>query len=492
MGNRDIKMKFYITTAIPYVNAPPHIGHALEFVQTDTIARYHRLRGDKTYLATGADENALKNVQAAEKEGLSPQELVDKNAGLFQIFAQRLNVQVDGFDRGSNQKTHWPGAIELWKRCERAGDIYKKNYRGLYCVGHEAFLTEKELVDGKCPDHDIEPEVVEEENYFFRLSKYQSGLERVISSDEYRIVPESRKKEVLNFIKGGLEDFSISRSRERARGWGIPVPGDDSQVIYVWFDALAIYLTVAGFGIDEKKFNQWWPADLHVIGKDIIRFHAVYWPAMLLSAGIDLPKKLLVHGFITSDRQKISKTVGNVIDPSEYIEEFGVDALRYYLLAEVPTTEDSDFSRERFIERYNGDLANGLGNLTARILALTAGREELPTEDIDYRIYDEIEVTWKGYETAIEDFNLRRAAEIIWNLVHRLDEYIEEVKPWEQKTIQISHTLLTGLANVAWLIRPFLPQTSDKTFAGLGTTPDATEWKFKPRKIGALFPKIDD
>jgi methionyl-tRNA synthetase len=479
--------KFYITTAIPYVNAPPHVGHALEFVQTDVIARYRRLKGDEVYLTTGADENALKNIQAAEKTGVSIQELVDKNAELFRDFAKKLNVRVDGFDRGSDEKTHWPGVYELWKRCEANGDIYKKTYRGLYCVGHEAFLTEKELADGFCPDHQTKPEVVEEENYFFRLSNYQKELERIIENGEYRIIPESRKNEVLAFIRRGLEDFSISRSNDRAKNWGVPVPGDKSQRIYVWFDALGIYLTAAGFGTDEKKFKKWWPADVHVIGKDIIRFHAVYWPAILLSAGLPLPKSLLVHGFITSGGQKMSKTVGNVIDPNRYIQEFGADALRYFLLSEIPTTEDGDFTREKFLARYNGDLASGLGNLAARILTLAEGKE---LTDNTGELKATLKKTWADYHLAFESSDIRRAVEITWGLIHALDELIDKKKPWESKDEAVLAILATGLANVAFLARPFLPETTDKIFVGLGVSPDDKAWVFKPKKIKPLFPRF--
>lgn len=513
-ADNKLMRKFYITTAIPYVNAPPHIGHALEFVQTDVLARYHRIKGEDSFFTTGADENALKNVQAAEKAGVSTQELVDKNAQLFIDFAKKLNIDYQGFDRGSDKETHWPGAVELWKRCEESGDIYKKSYRGLYCVGCERFLTEKELEDGLCPDHKTEPEEVEEENYFFKLSKYQKELEKIIQSNEYEIVPKTRKNEVLSFIKEGLEDFSISRSKERAKGWGIPVPGDDSQVMYVWFDALGIYLTAIGFGLPvgekEEKFNKYWPADVHVIGKDIIRFHAVYWPAILLSAGLELPKKLLVHGFINIDGQKMSKTIGNIVEPLALVEKYSVDALRYYLLAEIPTTEDGNFSEKRFKERYNADLANGLGNLTARILTLTqnmggktsgvgesaggGGRTPEVEEDLanDSEIAKKIKESWSKYNNSFEELDLKKAIEGVWELIRILDRYVEEKKPWENRDEKVLQTLLFGLANVASLVRPFLPGTSNKIFKGLGVSPEDKEWNFKPQKIEPLFPRLND
>ena len=284
--------KFYLTTAIPYVNANPHCGHALEYVVADVIHRYQELIGSEVMFSSGADENAIKNVQAAEKAGMEPSAFLDKYAKIFQEFYQLLGADLDEFRRGTDEKSHWPGVQKMWKKADDNGDIYKKSYKGLYCVGCESFKIEKDLVDGKCPDHNKEPEEIEEENYFFRLSKYQEKLIKLIESDEYKIRPAKRKNEVLSFIEMGLEDFSISRSNARARGIGVPVPNDDSQKMYVWFDALNIYQTAVGWGYDEELWGKWWPADLHIIGKDIIRFHAVYWPAMLMSAKIPLPKSL--------------------------------------------------------------------------------------------------------------------------------------------------------------------------------------------------------
>lgn len=486
--------KFYITTAIPYVNAPPHIGHALEFVQVDVLARYHRLRGEDTILLTGSDENALKNVQAAEKEGISTQELVDKNTEAFKNFAKDLNIKVDAFDRGSDKKTHWPGVEEFWRACEKNGDIYKKPYKGLYCVGHEAFVTEKDLDDnGLCPDHGKKPEVVEEENYFFKLSKYQDELLNIIESDEYQIFPVSRKNETLSFIKSGLEDFSISRSKERAKGWGIPVPGDENQYIYVWFDALNIYQTGIGYGTDKAKYEKYWPADVHVIGKDIIRFHAVYWPAMLLSAGLPLPQKLLAHGFVTSGDRKISKSLGNAIDPTGYIKEFGADALRYYLISEIPTFEDGDFTREKFIARYNGDLASGLGNLTARVLKLAEGASFSKKDFSPGSIKEagNFKKTWDQYGEAFKNLDLRAAIGKVWDLIHWLDSYIEKNRPWETNDEEIIYTLLVGLANVSWLTKPFLPETSEKISKALGIS-GKEKWEFNPKTIEPIFPRIKE
>lgn len=365
------KKKFYLTTAIPYVNASPHIGHALEFVQADVIRRYHELLGEESYLLSGADENSLKIVQAAKVEEMTPQELADQVSELFKKLAKELDVEFDFFQRASDRERHFKASQKLWQLCDQNGDIYKKTYEGLYCVGCETFYTPEELAEGECPEHPGKKlEVVREENYFFKLSKYQKQLEELIEENKFRIYPETRKNEALSFIKQGLEDFSISRSKERAKGWGVPVPKDPEQVMYVWFDALNIYQSGVGFGWDEKLYQKLWPADVHVIGKGIIRFHAVYWPAILLSAGLEVPKSLFVHGYITVEGQKMSKTVGNVIDPFDLINKYGKEALRFYLLKEIPSHSDGDYSEKRFLEVYNADLANGLGNLVQRVATL--------------------------------------------------------------------------------------------------------------------------
>ncbi len=361
--------KFYITTAIPYVNAAPHVGHALEFVQADVIKRYRKILGDEVLLLSGGDENALKNVQAAEDAGSNVQDFVDKNSKIFEDLAEKLNIEFDIFQKGSTEEHH-KSSQKLWKLCEK--DIYKKEYKGLYCVGCEQFYEPGELNEkGECFEHPGRKlEEVAEENYFFKLSKYENQIRQLIKTDEIKIIPEHRKNEVLGFLKQGLQDISISRSNERAKNWGVPVPEDKNQRMYVWFDALNIYQSGIGFDVDEEKYNKWWPADTHVIGKGIIKFHAVYWPAFLLSAGLKLPKTLFVHGYFTVEGQKMSKTIGNVIDPFELIKKYGVDVLRYYFLREIPSTADGDFSERRLAEIYNSDLANGLGNLVSRVAKL--------------------------------------------------------------------------------------------------------------------------
>ncbi|HEU5348699.1 MAG TPA: methionine--tRNA ligase, partial [Ktedonobacterales bacterium] len=363
--------RWYVSTTIPYVNAQPHIGFALELVLTDALARYHRRVGEDVFFLTGTDENALKNVQSAEREGIPVANLVERNSGRFRELSEVLEVSFDDFIRTSADPRHVPGVAKLWDTCARNGDIYKQAYRGLYCVGCELFYREDELINGLCPIHHTPPEEVEEENYFFRLSRYADQLEALIASDTLRVVPETRKNEVLSFIRRGLEDFSISRSRERAHGWGIPVPGDDSQVIYVWYDALGNYITALGYADDGPLYQRYWqenPHRVHVLGKDVIRFHAVYWPALLLSAQIPLPSTVLVHGFLTIGGQKISKSLGNVVDPAQLAATYGAEAVRYFLLREISPFADSDFTLERFLRACNTDLADQLGNLLNRTI----------------------------------------------------------------------------------------------------------------------------
>jgi methionyl-tRNA synthetase len=476
--------KFYVTTAIDYVNAKVHLGHSLEKVQADVLARYHRTLGEDVFFLTGTDENAQKNVLAAEKEGISPKKFVDQNANFAKNLWKKFNISFDYFIRTTNKKIHWPGVKKLWIKCKEAGDIYKKSYTGLYCTGCEAFLKEKDLKNGLCPYHLKKPEVVSEENYFFRLSKYQKELERIIEKDEIEIFPKERKNEVLSFIRSGLEDFSISRPRERMKGWGIPVPGDRSQIIYVWFDALTNYISAIGYGRDEKTFKKYWPADLHIIGKDILKFHAIYWPAMLLSAKIEPPRRILVHGFITVAGQKMSKSLGNVVNPSEIIEKYGADPLRYFLLRESSPFEDLDFTLEKFKQRYNSDLVAGLGNLTARIISLAQKFKVLPFSKIRKKnpeIKEKILNISKKYKEAMKEFKFNEALISIWDLIGFCDKFIEKEKPWEERKGQreIIENLLFSLSQIAEFLEPFLPQTSEKI-----------KKQIKGKKIEHLFPKV--
>ncbi len=506
------KEKFYITTAIPYVNADPHIGHTLEFIQTDVIKRFWVSRGRNAFLVCGADENSLKNVQAAEKLGISPQELCDRNALRFKELKDKIGYSYDVLVKSSSKTEHVPGVHKLWGLCNQAGDIYKKKYKGLYCVGCEVFYTENELThDGLCPEHLKKPDLVEEENYFFRLSKYQSKLQTLIETDQLKIYPESRKNEMLAFVRQGLEDFSVSRSVKRARGWGIPVPDDPSQIIYVWFDALACYLTGVGYGKDEKLFAKWWPPDTQVIGKGIIKFHAIYWPAMLMSAGLTLPKRLFVHGYITVEGQKMSKSLGNVLDPFKLIDRYGADQLRYYLMAEIPVFLDGDFSSKGLVERINNELVANLGNLVNRTLVFiqnnfgsTIGSSgKIVDSDANF-IYEQQKLIDKITEL-LERYELTEALHAIMSFGKNANKYFQDNKPWElvkadkERAKTVLQILANQIVDLAILIWPYMPYTSEQIFRMVKLNPEGwqgagSDHFAKTHNIGKpeiLFEKID-
>ncbi|OGM56598.1 methionine--tRNA ligase [Candidatus Woesebacteria bacterium RIFCSPHIGHO2_12_FULL_46_16] len=479
--------KFYITAAIPYVNAKPHIGHALEFVQTDTIRRYHKLLGEDSVSLSGGDENALKNVQAAEEKRVPVQSFVDKNTELFRQLAIALNAEFDFWQKGSNEKHHL-SVQKLWKLCKK--DIYKKKYEGLYCVGCEAFYTPEELNEnGECFEHPGKKlHKVSEKNYFFKLSKYQKDLINLIQSDKLKVIPESRKNEVLSFLKNPLQDISISRTNDRAKNWGVPVPGDPTQRIYVWFDALNIYQSGIGFGWDDKKYNKYWPADVHAIGKGILRFHAIYWPAFLLSAGLALPKAIFVHGYLTVNGQKMSKSLGNVVDPIEFIEKYGADALRYYLLAKVSPFADGDFSEEKLKDAYNADLANGLGNLVARVAKLAENLTIPDNPTVDKIIHETPTLPKKTltlYAQAIEKYEFDEALKLLWQDIKIVDQYINEWQPWKltgEKLTRVVSVSVDALRYLSTQLKPFLPETAErieKQFTGP---------KIKSRE--PLFPRL--
>jgi len=508
--------KFYITTSIAYANASPHIGFAMEVCQADALARYHRMKGDDVFFLSGTDENGLKIKKTALEKKTDPQKFVDENSAKFQLLLDTLNVSNNDFIRTTDKNRHWPAAQKLWNKLVEAGDIYKNSYEGYYCVGCEAYLTEKDLINSKCPHHKKAPEKIKEENYFFRLSKYSKRIQEKIESRELEILPESRKNEILNIIKSGLRDVSFSRPKT-VLDWGVPVPDDETQTMYVWCDALTNYISALGYGsnnnnnsisknstchfyeggnplspqpvnsaLDEKtnnskNFQKYWPADIHIIGKDILRFHAAIWPAMLLSTDLPLPKKIFVHGFITSDGQKMSKSLGNVIDPFEVIDKYGVDALRYYLLKEISSGGDGDFSYERFEEVYQADLANEIGNLTARIIALGIKTENQNSpfhkeggEDFvvgnEGNLKTKAESTWLDYEKLLNNFKLNEALETTRKFMSACDEYIEKNKPWQlksEKKAEVIYNLLESLRQIAWMIWPFLPETANKIFAQL-------------------------
>ena len=493
------RKKFYITTALPYVNSAPHIGFALEIVQADVIARYHRMLKEDVFFLTGTDENSLKNVQTAKKEGIKVKELVDRNAKRFYALKDCLNLSFDDFIRTTEER-HIKGAQKLWLACEK--DIYKKRYKGLYCVGCEAFYKESELQNSLCPEHKTRPEIVEEENYFFRLSKYQRQLKHIIETEQVKIIPQVRKNETLSFIDSGLEDFSISRSVKRAQGWGIPVPGDSSQIQYVWFDALSNYINALGYAENKDNFRRYWPADVHCIGKGILRFHTVYWLAILLSAGLSLPKTIFVHGYITVNGQKMSKSLGNVVDPFKLVEKYGADAVRYFLLREIPPVEDGDYTPEKFKVRYNADLAGGLGNLVARVIKMaekinpkfriqsTLDKSQNP------KVKEIINKVQQKYKQALKEFRFNEALISIWELISFCDKYIERQRPWEflsqvqssklkaQKLEEVLFNLLISIKEVALMLQPFLPETSERILKQI-------EGDFRrSRKSKPLFPRI--
>lgn len=474
--------KFYITTAIAYVNGAPHIGHALEFIQADVLARYYRLLGVPTFFLTGTDEHGIKNYTSAETAGLKPKEFVDKNAKVFQELDKALNISQDFFIRTTDKEIHYPGVEKFWKALVDAGDIYKGKYEGLYCPGHEAFLNEADLVDGKCPDHEAPLQKIVEENYLFRYTKYVPKVIELIESGKLSVIPGFRKNEIINLLKSNPGDVSFSRPKDKLP-WGIPVPGDPDQIIYVWSDALVNYLTGVGYGRDEELFKKWWPADLHVIGKDILRFHAGLWPAMLLSAEVELPKVIFVHGFVNTGGRKLSKSTGNTVDPFELVKQYGVDPLRYFLLRESPPTGDSEFTIAKFEARFNADLASGLGNLVSRVATLAeksgleiAAKPAKPLLDSPYRI-------------AIEDYRFNDALSYVWSKISESDKVISEAKPWEtlesdpEKTQEVLRNLVLQLREIGELLLPVLPETGEKIL-GIFAGP-------KIKSTLPLFPRLE-
>ncbi len=479
--------KFYVTTPIYYVNDRPHIGHAYTSVVADFLARYNVSLGKDTFFLTGTDEHGQKNVEAAEKAGKTTQELTDENTAKFKELKDTLNLSWSDFIQTTDKKKHWPGAEKLWVQLEESGDIYEDEYRGLYCIGCEAYIVEKELEDGLCPTHKTKPELRKEKNLFFRLSKYADEIASKIESGELEVLPETRKNEILSLIKGGLKDVSFSRPKEKL-SWGIPVPGHGDQTMYVWFDALSNYITAIGFGRDEKEFKKWWPG-VHIIGKDILRFHAAYWPGMLLSAGLPLPKSIYVHGFITVEGEKMSKSLGNVIDPKELVEKYGVDATRYYLLREIPSHDDGNFSKARFEERYQADLANGIGNFASRVSKLANDVGEIKKAKLDHQIESEIELAKEGMEKNVKAFKIHEAVAKAWDLIHFGDGYIDEKKPWENKDPAVIFNLVVLLDNIAFLVAPVVPAAAEKITKAISWKSDDT---LTVKKIEQLFPRLID
>lgn len=478
---------YYITTSIPYVNGRPHIGFALEAVQSDTLARHHRLLGHDTRFLSGTDENALTVVQAAEIAGQDVVTMVEQNAESFRSIQEPLEVRYDDFIRTATDPRHWPGAQKLWRKCAEAGDIYKRHYQGQYCINCERFYREEELVDARCPIHHTVPEKVDEENYFFRLSHYQEQLRDLITSNRVLVQPEHRREEMLSFIDSGLEDFSISRRALRGHGWGVPVPDDPDQVMYVWVDALSNYITALDYAEDGELYHRYWKGSgqrVHIVGKDIIRFHIIYWPAILLSAGEPLPTTINVHEFLMSDGEKMSKSKGNTVDPLELVRMYGNDAVRYWLLREMPRTNDGNFTHARLIGRYNEDLANELGNLVNRSIGMlqryrggvvpAVEAHESPLQAVAEGIPERI-------DAALDLFDFREALRAPWELVTAANKFIDDTKPWEVAKVArtgdtSSNSLLDGiLADLIETIRlmavhltPFIPLGAQRIASQVG------------------------
>lgn len=475
--------KFYITTSIPYANGDPHMGHTLDPLYADIISRFRKQKGDDVFFLVGLDENGQKVYQTACERKMNVTEWTKYLKPKFKNFNKKLGNEYNDFIQTSDRKKHHLTAQEIWRMAEARGDIYKKPYKGLYCVGCESFKIETELEDGKCPDHLTKPEEIEEENYFFSLSKYQKFLLEYFEKNPDFVYPKTRYNEAYQMVKNGLEDISISRPKERLP-WGVPVPSDDSHVMYVWFDALTCYLSGIGFAADKKKFEKYWPADLQIVGKDNNRWHSILWPAMLESASLKLPKKVFVHGYILGKGGiKMSKTIGNVIDPVEMIDEYGTDAFRYYLAAKMAPESDFVFTEEHLREVYNSDLSNGLGNLVQRVAVMIE-------KYLDGKIPEgHTEVDRVPFERHMDTLELHKAVEYIWSELKGLDQYIEEEKPWElfkEKNSRLDEVLGNLVASIKVLnemLAPFMPETSKKI---------AKIFEGEKIKVGKpLFPRMD-
>ena len=463
----------YITTTIPYVNARPHLGFALELVQADVLARYRRSVGEQVRLQAGTDDNSLKNVLAAQAAGVGVQRFVDANAAAFTGLAQPLDLSIDDLIRTSSDPRHPAGVERLWRACAASGDLYRRHYEGLYCVGCEQFYTTAELAGGRCPEHGTVPDLVAEENWFFRLSRYAGQLRGLIADGTIRIEPAQRRNEVLALIDGGLEDFSVSRSTERARGWGIPVPDDPGQVIYVWWDALGNYLTALDYVVGGENLSRWWTGAsrrIHLLGKGVLRFHAVYWPAILLSAGQALPTDIAVHGYLTENGRKISKSSGATVDPYDLVAAFGTDAVRWWLLREVPWGADADFTIDRLVARANDELANGFGNLVNRVVSLLHRYRDghVPTPSLSAPDAAALEAAISNapdlIAEALEDFDFRRATEAVWQIADEANRYVNRTRPWDLAKVGdreeldiVLFVLIRACQAIGTHLLPFLP-----------------------------------
>jgi methionyl-tRNA synthetase len=519
----------FLSTAIPYVNAAPHVGHALELLIGDALCRHQRQRGRAVRFTGGTDDHSLKNARAAAALGISTLELVTAHGAAFRRLQATLGVELDDYLHTSRDPRHAPAVSELWQRCLNAGDLYTRQYSGRYCGGCEAFLNDSDLTDGRCPAHREPLEVITETNWFFRLSRYEAPLLKALTTGTLRVEPRERHNEVESFVRSGLQDFSVSRNRARARDWGIAVPGDPTQVIYVWFDALANYLSLLGFPTNTELLRDFWSetpaAREHVIGKDISRFHAVYWPAILLSAGLPLPTAIKVHGFVTLAGNKIGKSLGNAIDPFTLVDGYGVDAVRYYFLRHLHTTKDSDFRIERLTEAHDAELAGKVGNLLQRVTAIALRHPSLaiakgssaPSE-ADRELENAATRAVIDTGAAVDDFALHQALASILELASAANRYADQQEPWTlsrraktAKTPEAAADLLAQLAHVLWhllealrvaaiLLAPFLPLAARRIVQRIGASADdlsdlskahfGTGRRFAPSAGPPLFPRL--
>jgi len=474
--------KILITTPIYYVNDRPHIGHAYTTIAADVLTRFFRLQGKQVFFLTGTDEHGAKVADTAEKLGKSPKDFCDENSEKFKQVWSSLGIKYDYFIRTTDER-HEQAVKKFVDKLKQKGAIYEKEYEGLYCKGCEKFLLEKDLSDGVCPDHQTKPEKISEKNYFFKLEEHLKQVGDLIKDNKIKINPDYANKETIGLLNQNLEDFSISRQKVK---WGIDLPFDEKQTVYVWVDALLNYISAIGYGDNDEQFKEWWTDSrtIHLLAKDILKFHAIFWPALLLAGGEKTPDSEFIHGFFTINGQKMSKTLGNVIDPNDLIKQFGVDATRYLLLSQFPFGQDGDIKQEKFIEKYNSDLANGLGNLVARVVTLLAKTENVGTE-IDSKVKEVLKSAKDNCNKSMENFEIYEALGEIWKIISFCDGYINETKPWVlvkedlEKFNGVISNLVYAISEISNLISPFLPETSERI-----------KNQIKEKKSEILFPRI--